>query len=68
MCARVRARGRVHVTLFIQHATRMRQIMTSFVALLAPPYFPTLPHTRHDVREKDIEHKMCVLIFSTTLF
>jgi len=28
--------------------------------------FPTLSHKRHDFREKATEHKMCVLIFSTT--
>jgi hypothetical protein len=28
--------------------------------------FPTLSHKRHDFREKVTEHKMCVLIFSTT--
>ena len=34
-----------------------------------PPlhYFPTLSHKRHDFRKKNIiEHKICVLIFSTT--
>jgi hypothetical protein len=29
-------------------------------------YFPTLSHKRHDFWEKATEHKMCVLIFSTT--
>jgi len=29
-------------------------------------YFPTLSHKRNDFREKVTEHKMCVLIFSTT--
>ena len=32
---------RVHVALLIQHATRMRHIVTSYVAPLAPPYFST---------------------------
>jgi hypothetical protein len=34
----------MHVALLIQHATRVRHIVTSFVALLAPPSFSTLPH------------------------
>ena len=66
VCVCVCARARVYVALLIQHATRMCHIVTSFVAPLAPPYFSTLSHKRHDFREKVIEHKMCVLIFSTT--
>ena len=27
--------------------------------------FSTLSHKRHDFQEKPIEHKMCILIFST---
>ena len=33
---------------------------------LVPPYFSTLSHKRHDFQEKVTEHKMCILIFSTT--
>jgi hypothetical protein len=33
---------------------------------LALSYFSTLSHKRHDFREKVLEHKMCVLIFSKT--
>ena len=54
MCACVRV--------LIQHVARMRHIVTS-VASLAPPYFSTLPHKRHDFRKKVTEHKMCILIF-----
>ena len=62
-----RVRGRMRgVALLIQHATRMRHVVTSFVAPLAPPYFSTLSHKRHDFPEKVTEHKMCVLIFYTT--
>ena len=57
----------VHVALLIQNPTRMRHIVTSFVAPLLPPYFSTLSHARRDFLEKVTEHKMCVFIFSTTL-
>ena len=49
-CVRVgdRVQWRVHararVALLIQHAKRMRHIVTAFVAPLAPPHFSTLSH------------------------
>jgi hypothetical protein len=55
----------VHVALLIQHANCMLHVVTSAVALLAPPYFQTLSHKRHGFRKRIIEHKMCVLIFCT---
>jgi hypothetical protein len=36
------------------------------VAPLAPPCFSTLSHKRNDFQKEVIEHKMRVLIFSTT--
>jgi hypothetical protein len=46
MCMRVR------VALLIQHAKRMRQIVTWFVAHFIPPNFSTLSHKRHDLKKK----------------
>ena len=43
--------ARVHVALLIQYASRMRHIVTSFVALQAPPYFLT-SHKRSHFRKK----------------
>ena len=57
----------LHVALLIQHATRMLNILTSFVAPWSPPHFSTLSHKRCDFRKKVIEHKTCVLIFSTNV-
>jgi hypothetical protein len=57
----------VHLALFIQYATHKRHIVISCVVPLALPHFSTLSHKRYDFWEKVIEHKMCVLIFFTTL-
>jgi hypothetical protein len=42
----------VYTALVIQHAKRTRHIILSFMASLAPPYFSTLSHKRHDSRGK----------------
>jgi hypothetical protein len=55
---------RARVALLIQHATRMRHIV-SFVTSLPSQAFSTLSHKRHDFRKKITEDKICVLIFST---
>jgi hypothetical protein len=56
----------VHIALLIQHATRMRHIVTSFVIPQSPPNFSTLSHKRCDFRKNVIEYKICVFIVSTT--
>ena len=55
----------VFVALGIQHAMRMRLILSS-VACPALLYFCRFSYERNDFRKKKVtEHKMCVLIFST---
>jgi hypothetical protein len=49
-----------HVALLIQHETRMRNTVPSFMAPLAP----TLSHKSHDFRGKKLLNIKCVLIFS----
>ena len=80
MCARARARECVcsgslacafaclRLALLIEYATRMRHIVTSFLAFLTKPHFSSLSHKQHNFRrKKGFEHKMYVLIFSTFL-
>ena len=42
----------VRVALLNQHSTRMRHIVATFVAPLAPSYFSKLSHKRDDSRKK----------------
>ena len=56
----------VSVALVTQQAMGMRRVILSSVVCLALSYFSTLSHNWHDFRKKINEHKMSVLIFSTT--
>jgi nitrogenase molybdenum-iron protein alpha/beta subunit len=54
------------VALVIQHAKHMCHIILSPVACQTLQYFSTLCHKWQNFWKTVIEHKMCVLIFSTT--
>jgi hypothetical protein len=70
-CVGALAHGRVHVCarvyLLIQHATRRRQIVFSFVASAAPPYFSKLSTKLHDFGKKKLLNIKCVFRFSLQL-
>jgi hypothetical protein len=63
------ARGLVHgcvrVALFIYHSTRLRHIVTSFLATLTPTHFLHYLINGAIFGKKIIESKMWVSIFST---
>jgi hypothetical protein len=63
VCVCVCARARTIAGVF-SSMPRSDAILSS--SSLPPPNISTLSHKRHDFREKVTEHKMCVLIFSTT--
>ena len=54
------------VTLDIQHAMRMHPFILLTVTGPVLQYLSTLSHKQHDFRKIVIEHKLCILIFSTT--
>ena len=56
----------VRVDMLIQHATRMRHVVMSFVAPLAPPHFSELSHKQCNFRKKILNIK-CVFLFSLQL-
>ena len=60
----MRACACARVALLIYYATRRRHVFCG----LSVSTFSTLSHKRHDFRKKGAEHKMCVLIVSTTPF
>ena len=77
VCLRVRAGmwvlGRVGVCMRIRAcslanpvATCISHIVTSFLAPRPTLYFSVLSHKRCYFRKKVTEHKMCVLVFSTS--
>jgi hypothetical protein len=50
----------------MQHAKRMRRVILLSVACLSLPFFPYYLKNGTIFGKKVTEHKMCVLIFSTT--
>ena len=46
------------VALLIQHSKRMRRAILSSVVPVAPTYFSTSSHKRHDFRKNVIEYKI----------
>ena len=54
----------VSVALVIQHSMGMHLLLS--VVCLALQYLSTLSHNGHSFQKNVAEHKMCVLIFSTT--
>jgi hypothetical protein len=56
----------VSAALVIQYAKRMHRIIFSSVASLAVPYISRIISLTNDFREMIVEHKMCVLVSSTT--
>jgi hypothetical protein len=56
----------VSAALVIRHTMSMYPNIFSSVASLALREFSTLCHKRKIFEKKNIEHKMCVLVFSTT--
>jgi hypothetical protein len=56
------------LALVTQHASRIFSAQQYIVicAFQDLPYFSTLYHKSREIRKRNIEHKTCVLIFSTT--
>jgi hypothetical protein len=56
----------VFVVLGIQHAMRSRLIVFSSAVSVVLKYLSTLSHKGTIFGEKNMDYKICVLIFSTT--
>ena len=63
-CVGVGARALVCVC--VRVASMQRATISPSEAYLATPHFSTLSNNRHDFRKKVIEHKIRILIISTT--
>ena len=64
--SRIRRPECVFVALVIEHAKHMHPIVESYVTCLAIQYPSTLFKKRHYFQKNGIDHKICVMIFSTT--
>jgi hypothetical protein len=51
----------------MEFASFLRRNVLPSVACLAVPHFPTLPYKLQNFQKNVIEHKICVLVFSTIL-
>jgi hypothetical protein len=62
VCVRISASS---LALLLQYATHTHHIVTSFETPQSPPHSSILSHKRRNFWKKVIEHKTCVMIFST---
>jgi hypothetical protein len=62
----VHGRWQVLAPVLPYKSSMQRTAILSSAASLAPQYFSTISHKRHDFRETVTGYKTCILIFSTT--